>query len=594
MTATLKGRESGWGATDRMVVTLDHTKTHSGSALNTLTHFPPRNMYGDEDIFDQPLICNLGVSANDGKTQPNFYVQRSINTSQIPSPGESGLYLGVYDIKMKTTAEDFPSMTLNPRGAAFDTRDYDGSNRSSPQWKTELIKVDDLSQLQLVANPAGQSFWGEGRTVSKGDTHCVLYDIPELPLTSISQLQHLNSGITGSSGSLQIGNSFPHPGIKNLEDIVGQRSTVSGGYSSVASQVISDMSWSTNEALWDRYFFSGINWGTANSPRVGGSQPYHTQQTAVDALIEADRDKTWPLQNPRMALIRRDISNDQKDDLKQYDTLANYLAVFGGFNVNSTSKNAWKAIFSSLRKVDVRQVSGSSSSSSSVDNVFSRFLIPTERDGKVFGSFRELTDENIDTLAEEMVTQVKARGPFMGLSDFVNRRLKIASVDGTDTAACGALQAAIEAAGLNGNQVSQKPTAGNIENVSYQVAGQTKHISNYAGTSGYLLQGDILNSIGGILSARSDTFVIRAYGASTDSSGRVLAKAWCEATVQRTPEWMIPTDETPNRISNIPGSSSTSPIHSILQKNTSFPDLNRSLGRRFKIQSFRWLNTNEV
>ena len=118
---------------------------------------------------------------------------------------------------------------------AYDTRDWDGGDRTNPQWAYDLTAVDDLSQLQLVAGPDGQSFWGEGRTVADGSESTVLYEVPELPMTSLAQFQHVNTGVTGSSGSLQIGNSFPHPGLADLASISGERSTVSGSYSSVRS-----------------------------------------------------------------------------------------------------------------------------------------------------------------------------------------------------------------------------------------------------------------------------------------------------------------------------------------------------------------------
>ncbi|WP_435893713.1 hypothetical protein [Oceaniferula spumae] len=591
---TLDGRSSSWGATDRFVTYLYHDKNHDGSQRNLFAHVPPRNMYGDEDILDQPLISNIGASANNGKTQTNFKVVREVSTGQIPSPGDSGLYVGVLDLRMNTTREDAPSLVLNPRGGAFDTRDWDGLERSSVQWDYSLSQIDDLSQLQLVGDPEGHGFWGEGRTVTDGSTHTVLYEVPQLPLSSLGQLQHVDSGVAGSSGSLEISNSFPHPGLRDLTSIAGRRSTVGGGYSSVTSQTLADLSWASNESLWDRYFFSGINWGYASASRLSASQGYVSQQAAIDALIAGDRSGVWPLQNPRMDLFTRSLSAEQKAELLEYDKLAKYLAVFGGFNVNSTSEKAWQAVFSSLREVDATYVDNTGSHSKQVTNAFSRFMIPSDNSGEVFGSFRELTDSDIENLAEAMVTQVKARGPFMGLADFVNRRLSTDVEEGTDLAAVGALQAAIEAAGLNDGKVDFKPTVTNLENVSYQAGGKSKTISNYAGSSGYLLQADVLSSIGSILSTRSDTFVIRTYGTAKNAKGEVIAKAWCEATVQRTPDWVVPTDEEATR--QRPGypDSTGTPVIRQFEANPTLPEQNRQLGRKFKIQSFRWLSPEEV
>ncbi|WP_143158334.1 hypothetical protein [Rubritalea squalenifaciens] len=594
----LKGRRSNWGATDRYVVYLYHPKGHNGSARNLFTHVPPRNMFGDEDILDQPIIANIGASANDGKTQPNFLVERAVGTSQIPQPGDSGLYLGVLDLKMKTTKEDFPSLTVNPRGGAYDTRDWDGGDRTNPQWAYDLTAVDDLSQLQLVAGPDGQSFWGEGRTVADGSESTVLYEVPELPMTSLAQFQHVNTGVTGSSGSLQIGNSFPHPGLADLASISGERSTVSGSYSSVRSQVLSDMAWASNDRLWDRYFLSGINWGAARAARLDAKQEYVSHDAAIQALLEGDRSRSWPLQNPRMDLFSRDLTKEQQNELKEYDKIAKYLAIFGGFNVNSTSVSAWKALFSSMRDAEVTYVKNGAKVSRKVQGGFSRFTVPSSDPGEVFGALRELSENEIEALAEAMVKQVKLRGPFMGLGEFVNRSITDENRDGTDLGAVGALQAAIESVGLN-DSLTQKPVTQNIENVSYSVDGKTRDISNYAGASGYLTQADVLSAVGGVLRARSDTFVIRAYGSAKDKNGKVLAEAWCEAVVQRTPEWCEPTDEKayqqrssyPQQITD---EDKENFVMQQFEANDKLSPINEKLGRKFKIKSFKWLNSDEV
>jgi len=78
-----------------------------------------------------------------------------------------------------------------------------------------------------------------------------------------------------------------------------------------------------------------------------------------------------------------------------------------------------------------------------------------------------------------------------------------------------------------------------------------------------------------ILSARDDTFTIRSYGDARDKSGNVIAKAWCEATVRRTRDFVDPADA-PD-ITTAPTSAA-----------------NQSCGRRFQVISFRWLSPDEV
>ena len=58
--------------------------------------------------------------------------------------------------------------------------------------------------------------------------------------------------------------------------------------------------------------------------------------------------------------------------------------------------------------------------------------------------------------------------------------------------------------------------------------------STIAGAPQWLTQADVLEAIGPQLSARSDTFTIRAYGESVNPvTGLATGRAWLEATVQR-------------------------------------------------------------
>ena len=75
-----------------------------------------------------------------------------------------------------------------------------------------------------------------------------------------------------------------------------------------------------------------------------------------------------------------------------------------------------------------------------------------------------------------------------------------------------------------------------------------------------------------MLTVLSDSFVIRAYGSALDPEGKVLAEAWCEAVVQRTPEPL-------------------SPDESGINPDTTLPV---DFGRRFDVKRFRWLHRNEI
>ena len=92
------------------------------------------------------------------------------------------------------------------------------------------------------------------------------------------------------------------------------------------------------------------------------------------------------------------------------------------------------------------------------------------------------------------------------------------------------------------------------------------------------MQGDILGQLGSIMSARSDTFVIRTYGDNKNPvTGAILGRAWCEAVVQRLPNYMNASKDFPE----------TAPA--------SLNDMtNKKFGRRFQVISFRWLGPNDI
>jgi hypothetical protein len=98
---------------------------------------------------------------------------------------------------------------------------------------------------------------------------------------------------------------------------------------------------------------------------------------------------------------------------------------------------------------------------------------------------------------------------------------------------------------------------------------------NTHGFPGWIRQADVLRPIAPVLSVRDDTFTIRTYGDARDSSGKIIARAWCEAVVQRTRDFVDPQDP----------ADSIEPPTAVT---------NRDFGRKFVITSFRWLNQDEI
>jgi hypothetical protein len=96
------------------------------------------------------------------------------------------------------------------------------------------------------------------------------------------------------------------------------------------------------------------------------------------------------------------------------------------------------------------------------------------------------------------------------------------------------------------------------------------------GAPGYLMQQDLVQAFSPVMTARSDTFLIRTYGEVVNPSTATSAgKAWLEAVVQRLPEYI---NSTADSAEVYPPTNTT----------------NQTFGRRFKVISIRWISSNEI
>mgnify|MGYP006982876528 CR=1 FL=1 len=341
--------------------------------------------------------------------------------------------------------------------------------------------------------------------------------------------------------------------------------------------------------MYDRFYFSGL---ADQSGQLGSGK---TSATLASEFQAGQR-----LLDPRLQFnVPRGKSSSQfvndVADAEGYRRAAAWQLVRGAFNINSTSVAAWKAMLGSIHdaKSLKNQLDKANASSAlmalqpvdvkSNEARISRFRLPVsdseEDGGDPMESYwlgpREYSDAQLQVLAEKIVEQVRQRGPFLSMAEFVNRRL-----GSDDMAQCGALQQAIDQAQLNA-------TSSNSSSAGYDIPENALTEYKYAnakagaglssqGAPGYLSQADLLTVLGNAATARSDTFTIRGYGEARDGDNQMLASAVCEAVVQRVPDFLDPADE-----------ATTKPTELLSLTNKAF-------GRRMRVVGFRWLAPNEI
>ncbi len=323
----------------------------------------------------------------------------------------------------------------------------------------------------------------------------------------------------------------------------------------------------TNTLAWfDQYYFSGF-------ARTDDPNDYKPDRPLPNPSLI-----TYAFDSPKAALT--DWQHASPASTAAATELAQKAMVLNRFNLNSTSVPAWKAVLAGLRfhaweylnyPQDTSDLSSLVVSQDSRDRLFARFSqsLAETYDAPATPAFagtepvapsayyrrgaRHFDAESIETLAKEIVTRIQARSrPFHSIESF------LAEEPGANGSLLEQAIAAVfapdgrqkwdhlwETTGIRG------PSAAIID---------IDHFS-----PGFLTQADIMTAIGPMLSPRSDTFKIRARSTSHSPLGETIASAALEATLQRTPEPLIPTT-TPNIATN----------------------------RKFKIISIRWLTDQEI
>ena len=523
----------------------------------------------------------------------------------------------------------------------------EGTAHYNHGWNWWIDEMNSVLESMVQESKDGNGFYGGGYTPESGATRIVQQEIPVAPPISIAALSHariggftlanevpvahgytgqMMEGLDGTQSNLDdpssnlgfqrvtatgqgglfphvlqaIGNSYANPNLaagvaydpawkRLIDQDDGER-----------EMVFADHSYLANKALWDEYFFSSITPQPDSIPIFNGANR-PAKQVASDFFFAAQ-----PLPNRRMLPYTQGMSTGALDTLfaakDTYasglaDKIAGHLMVEGAFNINSTSVEAWKVFFSSLKGKPIAYLDGGKTPKEadtddkvpvgmgSLPNGLPATTQDTEeaRAPQQWKGLRVITAQEIDALAQAMVREVKRRGPFLSLSEFVNRRLDPDNRDGA--ALKGALQAALDYDGsdssapevaINKNfRADDRKLDSEVKDITFAFPDAAKGPAAY-GSSAYVDQADVLRHFAEQLTPRGDTFVIRTYGDSLDKEGNVLARAWCEAVVQRTPDYVDSADENHLKASALQS------------------DANRRFGRSFQIVSFRWLNASEI
>lgn len=575
-----------------------------------------------------------------------------------PSPGSPPLPIGIVSVVAKS-----PELLDYTGGGSF-ARDFRnrgwlhapatgmGSllmnpgdlNRADSAYQVHFTAVNgDQEVAQYLEADGPNGFYGGGYSRNRGQTHVTALDVPAAPITNLgsfagvrmdparSRIDQREDGSApgaslpgrgyhnmkysahrGGSFGVGIGNGYAHPMIEPTEVYTRNDFGTDPGWDGRLTTNVSvcDDYWDhlflTNEELWDSWFCSGL------APEVSRGRITTSKEDIARDFFESEGSPLSPHLLPHAGGRTADDFVDLVETTNAafgengWDRVGAHLLNQGQFNVNSTSKDAWKALLMSLanRPIAADEDGAKPSVIDPDPDQVTLTRLPvanssSEANGPLdegaWRGLRKLSVEQIDELAGQIVRQVKLRGPFLNMSEFINRRLT-----DDDAGVVGALQAAIDwdefESGYNGS------TSGSGASINAAYKDGSAMIgsgdlpasypnpkaatgSRYAGIPGYVMQSDLLQGISSSLSVRGDTFLIRSYGESLDEAGEVVARAWCEAVVQRLPDYVDSNDPADTVLRESDGSPGG--LDELLPANQTF-------GRRFEIVSFRWLNEGEV
>lgn len=484
---------------------------------------------------------------------------------------------------------------FNPKVHHIDFFDLTSRERDMLPYEFSVEPLVSWKNRSLDVDTGGSAYFGGGLNTELGSSFVTTHSVPREPIVSLAAFQHSfangfdyqkpkygYSTLNGREPMMPhiahaIGNSMA-PSVLASNKTEG---TLPG------NRPLADHSYLANLALWDDYFLSGIAPQTVKSYNKSRAQRLVAEEFLTGKTPLPVVRYLPDLDGQDSAKLVNSLFSGATPTTDSINLVAAHLRVDGMFNVNSTSVEAWKAVLGSLRgrPVVVRDASGSESISPSTEDVpVSNLHGPMAKVVDGSGNLspqnpdqwtgrRELTEDEIEVLAEAIVKEVRKRGPFLCLGDFINRRVG----NDKELARAGAIQSALDSKTVDINNAFNSGGRSVSSTVANRFAFPEAEQGPMAfGSPTIVKQADILTPIAPVLSARSDSFIIRSYGESVDKNGKVLARAWCEAVVERDRNFIDPADKPQTPVASLSS------------------DANKTFGRRYEIVSFRWLHPDEI
>ena len=499
--------------------------------------------------------------------------------------GSRGPTTGALNVLKDGRLAGKPFLFHNPSRPNF-TMDLSTAKPGVQSHELNLQPLDSsaLQNMQVSGNRV-PALTGYGNPPGRGIKSGSYFELPTGPMQTIADFRRSNALTTSFLPG------FVQPVGNSLVSALMSTDKVTQTDKDISPDDLLDHSVLANHALYDRYYFSTFATRGNESPAqvfekfMNGTAPLASQAF----LPHRSGGKS-------VAAAKSELFNGARPNDGAYQKAAEYQMIQGPFNINSTSTQAWKAVLASMNKSNVVTLWPNSDSIESKKATGVPILGMSLLNGGAtnaaldagkiddaktneWNGYHELTDSQLGSLASNIVSQVRSRGPFLSMSEFVNRQI---GANGPLTRR-GALEAAIDGAGLNNNFFKNNETNIGLNDINdpktYKYNTPEVVTGNpVAGAPGWINQGDLLRILEPAATVRGDTFVIRVCGEAWDPAGKVAARAYAEAVVQRMPEYVNPADR--------PSVNAYT--------NSKAAKANKNFGRRFNLVSFRWLSGKEI